>query len=104
MTLTLALALGAHLMALVSLAVLARGSEHARAYARFLAAAATIGERLIQIDPLRQSGYQWLMRAHVAMGNLEAARRIYHRCVDILEAELGLHPSDDLTQLYRTIG
>lgn len=38
MTLTLALALGAHLMALVSLAVLARGSEHARAYARFLAA------------------------------------------------------------------
>lgn len=38
MTLVLALALGAHLMALVSLAVLARGNEHARAYGRFVAA------------------------------------------------------------------
>ena len=38
MTLVLALALGAHLMALVSLAVLARGDERARAYARFVAA------------------------------------------------------------------
>ena len=38
MTLTLSLALGAHLMALAALAVLAPGSERARAYARFLAA------------------------------------------------------------------
>ena len=71
--------------------VLARAAETLEA--RDPAAAIPIYEQAIEIDPLRESLYQGLMRCYRALQRPADAEYIYRRCRDALKRELGLAPS-----------
>ncbi len=47
----------------------------------------------VELEPLREAGYQRLMRAHAAADNQAEALRAYERCRKRLAEELGAHPS-----------
>ena len=65
--------------------------------------AAVDAERLILLDPIRESGYKALMRAHVAAGNPALALRTYERCRTTLQDELGVFPGGEIEALYESI-
>jgi SARP family transcriptional regulator, regulator of embCAB operon len=58
-----------------------------------LPAAVRAGRQLVRLDPLRESGYQVLMRALACQGNAAQALRVYSDLCDILRDELGVSPS-----------
>jgi YVTN family beta-propeller protein len=47
----------------------------------------------VELEPLREAGYQRLMRAHAAADNQAEALLTYERCRRRLAEELGAHPS-----------
>ncbi|WP_309572548.1 AAA family ATPase [Deinococcus sp.] len=49
-------------------------------------------QRLLALEPLRESGYAQVMRLHLASGDVAAARRAYAQCEAVLRAELGVEP------------
>jgi DNA-binding SARP family transcriptional activator len=51
----------------------------------------------VQADPLRESGQRALIEAHLAAGDLVAARRQYDAFRGILRREVGVEPSAELT-------
>lgn len=53
----------------------------------------------VQAEPLRESGYRVLVRAHQSEGNHVEARRAYERCRAVLRAELGLAPTPEMERL-----
>jgi DNA-binding SARP family transcriptional activator len=53
----------------------------------------------VRADPLRESAHRVVIRIHVAEGNLIEARRAYDACADLLQRELGVHPSARVTQV-----
>jgi DNA-binding SARP family transcriptional activator len=57
-------------------------------------------ERLVASDPLRETGYQLLINAHVAAGNRAEALRVYQRCRVALSTELGVDPSPQTEACY----
>ncbi len=63
------------------------------------AAAVEAAMRVVELDPLRESGQRALVSAHLAEGNVVEARRTYAACRQILQAELGVAPSNALTLL-----
>ena len=58
-----------------------------------LAAAVRAGRRLVELAPLRESGYRCLMLALAAQGNQAEALRVYSGLCDTLRDELGVSPS-----------
>jgi DNA-binding SARP family transcriptional activator len=68
-----------------------------------VAAAVTMSERLILLDPLRESSYVCLMDAHVAAGNRAQAIRTFARCRSTLIELLGTEPSADTQAVYRSL-
>lgn len=66
---------------------------------RALAAA----RRRLQLEPLDEAGYRTLMEIQTALGDRAAAMATYHRCVTVLEQELGLAPDDATEQLVRRL-
>ena len=48
---------------------------------------------LVRSEPLRESAWRVVVRAHIAQGNLAEALRAYHRYRWMLEEELGVSPS-----------
>ena len=56
-------------------------------------AAVRAGRQLVRLVPLRESGYQVLMRALACQGNVAEALRVYSDLCDILREELGVSPS-----------
>ncbi|MGX5850026.1 BTAD domain-containing putative transcriptional regulator [Mesorhizobium sp. PL10] len=62
-----------------------------------------IAERLIALDPLRESSHVALMQAHIAMNQTALAIKQYEVCKMLLKRELGAEPADELQQLRRTI-
>jgi len=58
-----------------------------------LAAAVRAARQLVKLSPLRESGYQVLMRALAKQGNAAEALRAYSDLCDLLRAELGVSPS-----------
>jgi SARP family transcriptional regulator, regulator of embCAB operon len=50
-------------------------------------------EEAVALEPYRESGYQRLMRVHLAAGNRAEALRVYERCRRLLSAELGTRPT-----------
>ena len=50
-------------------------------------------EELIELDPLRETSYQLLMRMHAAAGDRAAALRVFAQCRERLRDELGIGPS-----------
>jgi DNA-binding SARP family transcriptional activator/ABC-type branched-subunit amino acid transport system substrate-binding protein len=57
-------------------------------------------EELTALEPYRESGYRWLMEAHVAVGNPAEALRVYERCRRFLADELGAYPSQETEAAY----
>jgi DNA-binding SARP family transcriptional activator len=52
-----------------------------------------VAARLVACDPLAEEGHQLLIRAHLAAGRRDAARRQLERCRSIFATELGEEPS-----------
>ncbi|WP_171027613.1 bacterial transcriptional activator domain-containing protein [Pseudarthrobacter sp. NamE2] len=53
----------------------------------------------VSIEPLRESAHLLLVQAHLAAGNRAAAVRAYSMFASRLDAELGVQPSHQLTEL-----
>ncbi len=61
--------------------------------------AVAAGLAVVRAEPLRESAHRVLVKAHLAAGNRGAALRQYEQCRRILQAELGLEPSQALKNL-----
>ena len=59
--------------------------------------------RLVAEYPLRERLWRQLMLAHYRCGNMGAAVAVFTRVRTILTEELGVDPSEELTELYRSI-
>jgi len=57
-------------------------------------------EQVIAADPVRETGYQLLINAHLAAGNRAEALRTYQRCREVLCTELGVDPSPQTEARY----
>ncbi len=66
-----------------------------------LAAAIAHGERLLAQDPLHETSYCELMRLHALNGDRVSALRVYHRCIAVLQRELGVGPGAAVQVVYR---
>ncbi len=60
-------------------------------------------QRLVALDPFRESAHRELMRCHYRLGDRVAAIRQYHTCMQILRDELGLSPATETEDLYLQI-
>lgn len=63
-------------------------------------AAERSGHRLVELAPLRESGWLWLMRAHAERGNRAEALMTYERLRRMLRDELGTVPGPALQALH----
>jgi pentatricopeptide repeat protein len=68
-----------------------------------LAAAVRAGGRLVKLAPLRESGYQLLMRALSRQGNPAEALHVYSELCHVLRDELGVPPSTATRALYEEL-
>ena len=57
-------------------------------------------ERRLALEPMEERSYQVLMRLQAAAGDRAAAIHTYHRCVSILDKELGVAPDAATVALY----
>ena len=65
-----------------------------------LAGAIRASRELIELAPLRESGYRCLMQALADQGNLAEALRVYGQLCDCLRDELGVSPGPASRTLY----
>jgi len=65
--------------------------------------AITLYERALEEDSLAENLYRRLMRAHIARDEPAEAARVYRRCRDMLSVQLGILPSPDTEELFRSI-
>ncbi|HSM58278.1 MAG TPA: BTAD domain-containing putative transcriptional regulator [Candidatus Sulfomarinibacteraceae bacterium] len=86
----------AHTVAMERLIVLA---ETQRDYA----AAIEHAERLLRHDPLHETTYRRLMRLHALRHDRASALRVYHKCITVLERELGVEPNAETQETYRRL-
>jgi DNA-binding SARP family transcriptional activator len=68
-----------------------------------LASALRSGRALVELAPLRESGYRLLMRAHDADGNTAEALAVYDALRVRLHDELAAAPSAATQELYRAL-
>jgi DNA-binding SARP family transcriptional activator len=57
------------------------------------------GMSAVHAEPLRESAYRALIKAHLAAGNRSEAIHQFQRCRSLVLAELGLEPSAELARL-----
>ncbi|MBV8071618.1 MAG: AAA family ATPase [Acidobacteriaceae bacterium] len=67
------------------------------------AAAIPYADRLLVLDPLRETHHQLLIRLHAANHDRASALRIYHKCMLLLRRELGVEPGPATRQLFEQI-
>jgi DNA-binding SARP family transcriptional activator len=65
-----------------------------------LPAAVRAGRQLVRLVPLRESGYQILMRALAGQGNTAEALRVYTELCNVLRDELGVSPCVTTQAVY----
>jgi DNA-binding SARP family transcriptional activator len=65
--------------------------------------ALTHAKEAVRLEPYRESGYRRLMRMQAKNGDRGEAIRAYRDCKRLLEAELGVSPSEETEALYREI-
>jgi DNA-binding SARP family transcriptional activator/tRNA A-37 threonylcarbamoyl transferase component Bud32 len=58
-------------------------------------------KEIIMLEPLRETAYQLLIRAHTALGNAAEASRAYERCRSTLAKSLSVEPSARTQAVYR---
>jgi SARP family transcriptional regulator, regulator of embCAB operon len=68
-----------------------------------LPAAVRAGRQLVSLVPLRESGYQVLMRALATQGNVAEALRVYTDLCDVLRDQLGVSPSATSQAVYDSL-
>jgi DNA-binding SARP family transcriptional activator len=59
--------------------------------------------RVLEYDQAQEEAYQLLIRAYGGLGERSTAMRIYARCVQALEQELGVEPLPETVALYEKI-
>jgi ATP/maltotriose-dependent transcriptional regulator MalT/DNA-binding SARP family transcriptional activator len=59
--------------------------------------------RVLEYDQAQEEAYQLLMRAYAELGERSTALRLYSRCVQVLESELGVEPLPETLELYERI-
>jgi DNA-binding SARP family transcriptional activator len=80
------------------------------AVAARLAAAGRHGEALqvayaaVRAEPLRESAHRTVVRVHLGEGNVAEAVRAYDLYRDLVEQELGVGPTEQMTRLVRGLG
>lgn len=57
----------------------------------------------LRVDPLRETAHRVLIRTHLAEGNPAAALRAYRECVEVLDAEFGIEPTQETIDLVREV-
>jgi DNA-binding SARP family transcriptional activator len=62
-----------------------------------------LAQEAIELDPFLESGYRAAMTAAIAMDRQDDALRIFERCRQVLDEELGVTPSADLVRLQREV-
>jgi DNA-binding SARP family transcriptional activator len=60
-------------------------------------------ERLVVLDPLRESHYRLAMELHDRNGDRASALRAYHQCMQVLKRELGVGPGEATKQLFERV-
>ena len=60
-------------------------------------------QRHLEMEPLEEPAYRVAMRLQAARGDRAAALRTYHRCVTILDRELGVAPDPQTVALYDSL-
>ena len=68
-----------------------------------LPGAVRAGRRLVSLAPLRESGYQVLMRALAAQGNVAEALHVHARLCEVLRDELGISPCAATQAVYHQL-
>ena len=61
------------------------------------------GEKLVNLDPLRESAWRQLMQAYAVMGERNHALMAYKRCASILRKNLDIEPSQETTEIHVAI-
>ena len=61
------------------------------------------GERLVALEPWSESGHRTLMRLLALGGKRSAALKQYHACVQMLENELRVEPTNETVALFEKI-
>ena len=61
------------------------------------------GQRVVQIDPLREEIHREIMRLYLKTGQRVLAIRQYETCRSVLQEELGILPMEETETLYREI-
>lgn len=79
-----------------ALEVLARASLRGGDFAPATVAAA----QLVELEPFREPGYELLMQAQAARGNVAEALRVFERLRMLLRTELGTAPARRLLELH----
>jgi predicted ATPase/DNA-binding SARP family transcriptional activator len=59
--------------------------------------------RRLALDPLHEPAHRQLMQLYARTGRYTAALRQYHLCHQVLDRELGVSPSPEITALYNDI-
>jgi DNA-binding SARP family transcriptional activator len=62
-------------------------------------AALACGQRILEIDPLREEIHRELIRLHLRSGHRAHALRQYQSCRDLLASELGIEPMEETRAL-----
>jgi DNA-binding SARP family transcriptional activator len=57
----------------------------------------------VRADPLRESAHRTVVRVHLAQGNLAEALRAYEFFRAMVEDELGVPPTEQMTRLVQDI-
>ncbi len=65
--------------------------------------AMSFAQRLVSMDASHEGGHRCLMHCHAALGDLDAVRRQYRRCTDVLSRQLGAEPTAETQKLYRQL-
>ena len=61
------------------------------------------GERWIALGRTPEPAYRSLMVAHGALGDVSSVAAVYQRCVEALQRELGVEPSEQTRALYERL-
>jgi DNA-binding SARP family transcriptional activator len=70
---------------------------------REYALALTVGQRLLNLDPLDEGTYATLIRLHALNDDLSGARRVYQNAVETLQRELEVEPGEVLRSTYQRL-
>src|SRR3982750_2791949 len=67
------------------------------------AAALRYADRLLVLDPIGEAHHQLLIRLHAANHDRASALRAYHRCMRVLQREMGVEPGPATRELFERI-